>query len=233
MWWQRQRQDFMHYWGWIFFRGQYFPGVNIFQEWIFFSFPGVNIFQGWLFFRSEYFSGVNIFRSWLRIFLMDEYFSRRPDCFESREKNSCFGAWKNQDMQGYALCKGQYIGQMQHKLLVSNSANKDDQLLRMSSFCLSSFSPAGGDRVDRSCCLSSSLSKQQHCATRLTTGERWLSCFWKKKEEGEVNTMPVSFTNVEFSFINSDLKILRRRPPVIFERQLQLLWIFFRLFLEG
>ena len=89
LWWQRQRQDFMHYWGWIFFRGQYFPGVNIFQEWIFFSFPGVNIFQGdyfsgvniypgWIFsgvdiFQGWIFSGVNIFQGWL--FFRGEYFS--------------------------------------------------------------------------------------------------------------------------------------------------------------
>ena len=48
--------------GW---RGEYFPGVNIFQKWIFFRgeyFSGVNIFQGWIFFRGEHSLGVNIFR---------------------------------------------------------------------------------------------------------------------------------------------------------------------------
>ena len=29
MWWQRQRHDFMHFWDWIFFGGEYFPRVNI------------------------------------------------------------------------------------------------------------------------------------------------------------------------------------------------------------
>ena len=46
--------------GWIFFRGEYFSGVNI--------------FQGWLFFRGEYFSGVNIFQ--VRLVFKEEYFSR-------------------------------------------------------------------------------------------------------------------------------------------------------------
>ena len=43
---------------WIFFRGEYFSGVNIVQGWIFFRgeyFSGVHIFQGWIFFRGEYF----------------------------------------------------------------------------------------------------------------------------------------------------------------------------------
>ena len=43
---------------WIFFRGEYFSGVNIVQGWIFFRgeyFSGVNIFQEWIFFRGEYF----------------------------------------------------------------------------------------------------------------------------------------------------------------------------------
>ena len=51
---------------------EYFSGVNIFQEWIFFRseyFSGVNIFQ---FSRSEYFSGVTIFQEW--IFIRGEYF---------------------------------------------------------------------------------------------------------------------------------------------------------------
>ena len=94
MWWQRQRQDFMHYWGWIFFSGQYFQEwiffrSEYFQEWIFFSFQewiffkgdyfsGVNIYPGWIFsgvdiFPGWIFSGVDIFQGWL--FFRDDYFS--------------------------------------------------------------------------------------------------------------------------------------------------------------
>ena len=48
--------------GWIFFRGLYFSGVNIFKGWIYFweYFSGVTSFQGWISFRGEHFSGVNI-----------------------------------------------------------------------------------------------------------------------------------------------------------------------------
>ena len=75
LWWQRQRQDFMHYWGWIFFRGQYFPGVNIFQEWIFFRSEYFSVFQEWIFFRGDYFSGVTIFLGWIFLGVDKEYFS--------------------------------------------------------------------------------------------------------------------------------------------------------------
>ena len=47
---------------WIFFRGDYFSGVNIYPGWIF---SVVDIFQGWIFFRGEYFSWVNIFHGWI------------------------------------------------------------------------------------------------------------------------------------------------------------------------
>ena len=75
------------------FQGEYFSGVNIFQEWIFFRgdyFSEVNILRGeyvqeWIFFRGEYFSGlnivqgdyfsgVNIFQGW--IFFREDHFSR-------------------------------------------------------------------------------------------------------------------------------------------------------------
>ena len=72
---------------WIFFKCEYFSGVNIFrsehfsgvnisQRWIFFRgeyFSRVNIFKGGTFFRGEYFSEVNISKGW--IFFMCEYFS--------------------------------------------------------------------------------------------------------------------------------------------------------------
>ena len=68
--------------GEYFSGGEYFLGVNIFQEWIFFRdeyFLWVNIFQGWIFFRGEYFSGVNTFQGWIffrgEYFLSGEYFS--------------------------------------------------------------------------------------------------------------------------------------------------------------
>ena len=66
-----QRLNVMQYKGWIFFRGEYFSGVTIFQEWIFFR---CEYFQEWLFFRGDYFSGVNIFQG--RVIFKEEYFSR-------------------------------------------------------------------------------------------------------------------------------------------------------------
>ena len=50
--------------GWIFFRAEYFSGLNNFLKWIFFRsdyFSGGNIFRG------EYFSGVNISQFKFRI----------------------------------------------------------------------------------------------------------------------------------------------------------------------
>ena len=59
----------------IFFRGKYFLGVNIFREEYF---SRVNIFQRWIFFRvkifrGEFFSGLNIFQG--QIFFRGKSFS--------------------------------------------------------------------------------------------------------------------------------------------------------------
>ena len=62
--------------GWIFFRGEYFSGVNLSKGWIFFMceyFSCVNILHVWIFFTveyflgGEYFSGVNISQFKFRI----------------------------------------------------------------------------------------------------------------------------------------------------------------------
>ena len=57
--------------GWLFFRSEYFSGVNIFRSGYF---SGVNIFQGWIFFRGDYFSRVNIFQG--QLVFKEKYFSR-------------------------------------------------------------------------------------------------------------------------------------------------------------
>ena len=49
--------------GWIYFIGDYFPGVRQFFRGEYFS--GVNIFQEWIFFRSAYFSGEIFFERWI------------------------------------------------------------------------------------------------------------------------------------------------------------------------
>ena len=59
---------------------EYFSGVNIFQEWIFFRSEYFSVFQEWIFFRGEFFFRGDYF-SWVNIFhgrqtFKDEYFSR-------------------------------------------------------------------------------------------------------------------------------------------------------------
>ena len=58
--------------GWIFFSGEYFSGVNI--------------FQGWIYFRGEYFSGVNIFQGWIFFTRLPQTAWCRPPPPKSREQ---------------------------------------------------------------------------------------------------------------------------------------------------
>ena len=86
---------------------EYFSGVNIFQEWIFFRseyFSGVTIFQEWIFFWGEYFQKLikNIFHGWIFfkatsfqgwIFFRDKYFSGSTSFQGFHGDMSLWAAW--------------------------------------------------------------------------------------------------------------------------------------------